>query len=48
MWHDGDTCGFHTSIHRLDGQALTVVVLANRTDVNPGALALKVADLYLK
>ena len=48
MWHDGDTCGFHTSIQRLNGQQLTVVVLANRTDVNPGALALKVADLYLK
>jgi hypothetical protein len=26
---------------------LTVIVLANRADVDPQALALKVADLYL-
>ena len=48
MWHDGDTTGFHTSIQRLIDDNLTVVVLANRTDVNPRDLALKVIDLYLK
>jgi len=48
MWHYGDTSGFHTSIERLTDDKLTVVVLANRTDVNPGELALKVVDLYLK
>ena len=26
---------------------LTIIVLANRTDIDPDALALKVADLYL-
>lgn len=48
MWHYGDTSGFHTSIERLTDDKLTVVVLANRTDVSPGELALKVVDLYLK
>ena len=48
MWHDGDTSGFHTSIQRLTDDRLTVIVLANRTDVNPRDLALRVVDLYLK
>ena len=48
MWHYGDTSGFHTSIERLTDDKLTVVVLANRTDVSPGELALRVVDLYLK
>src|SRR5215469_2649801 len=48
MWHDGDTSGFHTSIQRLVDDNLTVVVLANRTDVNPRELALRVVDLYSK
>jgi CubicO group peptidase (beta-lactamase class C family) len=48
VWHDGDTSGFHTSIQRLPADQLTVVVLANRTDVNPHDLASKVVDLYLR
>lgn len=48
MWHDGDTSGFHTSIQRIIDDDLTVVVLANRTDINPRELALKVIDLYSK
>jgi hypothetical protein len=48
MWHDGDTSGFHTSIQRLTDDKVTVVVLANRTDINPRQLALQVIDLYLK
>jgi CubicO group peptidase (beta-lactamase class C family) len=49
MFHDGETCGFRTTIQRFpkDGLTVTVIVLANRTDVDPEALALKVADLYL-
>ena len=47
MWHYGETCGFLTSIQRFTDDDVTVVVLANRTDVDPGALALKVADLLL-
>lgn len=47
MFHDGDTIGFRTTIQRFPKDKLTVIVLANREDVNPQALALKVADLYL-
>jgi CubicO group peptidase (beta-lactamase class C family) len=56
MWHYGDTMGFHTYIERfgasasetgrLDQSALSVVVLCNRTDLNPETLAAKIADLY--
>ena len=47
MSHDGETIGFRTTIQRFPDDNLTVIVLANRTDVDPAALALKVADLYL-
>ena len=47
MWHYGETIGFLTAIHRLPDDGLTVVVFANRTDVDPGKLAEKVLDLYL-
>jgi CubicO group peptidase (beta-lactamase class C family) len=47
MSHDGGTMGFRTTIQRFPDDQLTIIVLANRTDVNPEELALKVADLYL-
>jgi CubicO group peptidase (beta-lactamase class C family) len=47
MWHDGETMGFRTTIQRFPDDKLTIVVLANRTDINPEELALKAADLYL-
>ena len=47
MWHDGETIGFRTTIQRFPDDKMTIVVLANRTDINPEELALKVADLYL-
>jgi len=47
MSHDGETIGFRTTIQRFPEDKLTVIVLANRTDVNPEELALKVVDLYL-
>jgi CubicO group peptidase (beta-lactamase class C family) len=56
MWHYGETMGFHTFIERFGASAaesgssgvapLTIVVLCNRTDLDPEALAAKVADLY--
>lgn len=46
MAHDGSTIGFRTTIQRFPDDDLTVIVLANRTDIDPEALALKVADLY--
>jgi hypothetical protein len=48
MSHDGETIGFRTTIQRFPDDKLTVIVLANRSDVNPAELALKVADLYLE
>ena len=47
MSHDGDTIGFRTTIQRFPDDNLTIIVLANRADINPD-VALKVADLYLK
>ncbi len=47
MSHDGETIGFLTTIQRFPDDQLTIIVLANRTDINPEELALKVADLYL-
>jgi CubicO group peptidase (beta-lactamase class C family) len=57
MWHYGDTMGFHTYIERFGASAtesgrvdnrdaMSIVVLCNRTDLDPEALAAKVADLY--
>ncbi len=52
MSHDGETIGFRTTIQRFpedrhpDDQ-LTIIVLANRVDIDPEELALRVADLYL-
>jgi CubicO group peptidase (beta-lactamase class C family) len=46
MSHDGNTIGFRTTIQRFPGEQLTIIVLANRADLDPQALALKVADLY--
>lgn len=48
MWHDGETIGFRTTIQRFADDNLTIVILANRTDIDPKEFALKVADLYLK
>lgn len=48
MWHTGSTSGFRTVIERFTSENLTTIVLANRTDLDPEALALKTADLYLK
>ena len=56
MWHYGETMGFRTYIERFgasasetgrpDQSALSIVVLCNRTDLDPESLAAKVADLY--
>ncbi len=52
MSHDGETIGFRTTIQRFPDDLhpedqLTIIVLANRVDIDPEELALKVADLYL-
>ena len=46
-WHYGESIGFHTYIVRFTDEHLTIIVLCNRTDLNPESLALQVADLLL-
>src|ERR1700682_4232059 len=49
MWHTGTTMGFRTVIERFtEGKGLTVIILCNRTDLEPEKLALQVADLIFK
>jgi CubicO group peptidase (beta-lactamase class C family) len=48
MQHSGSTMGFRTVIDRFTGDKLTVVILCNRTDLDPSELALKVADVLWK
>ena len=47
MWHYGETTGFKTAVQRFTKDGLTVIVLCNRTDLDPGALAMRAADFYL-
>jgi CubicO group peptidase (beta-lactamase class C family) len=44
MWHYGETMGFHTYIQRFVDDKLTIIVLCNRTDLNPEKLASQLAD----
>jgi len=40
--------GFRTVIERFtEGDGLSVIILSNRTDLEPEKLALQVADLFL-
>ena len=48
MWHYGETIGFRTAIQRFVADDLTIIILCNRADLNPSALALQVADLFLE
>ncbi len=48
MYHDGETIGFRTTIQRFTEDHLTIIILANRTDIDPDALASKVARLYFE
>ena len=46
MWHFGTTQGFRTAIERFPREELTVVVLCNRTDLDPQSLALSAASTH--
>lgn len=46
MWHYGSTMGFRTVIERYTEQPLTVIVLCNRTDLDPQELAHRIANSY--
>ncbi len=47
MWHSGSSMGFRTVIDRFTDENLTIIILCNRVDLDPNALALKVADLFI-
>jgi CubicO group peptidase (beta-lactamase class C family) len=47
LWHSGETLGFRNVIVRWPGRRFTVIVLTNRDDPEPYALALAIARLYL-
>ena len=47
MWHTGTTVGFRTAIERFPDDRLTVIVLANRTDLDANQLALRAAEVWL-
>ena len=47
MWHTGSTMGFRTVIERFtEGDGLTVIILCNRTDLDPEKLASQIASYY--
>ena len=50
MWHYGDTSGFESAIMRFTGtdklSGVTIIILCNRTDVDPTKLVEKVAEVY--
>ena len=43
MWHSGSSVGFRTVIERFTKDRLTIVILCNRTDLDPEKLALEAA-----
>ena len=45
MWHTGSTEGFRSVIQRFPASGVTIVILCNRSDLNPKALSEKIADL---
>src|SRR6185312_16463694 len=47
MWHYGETVGFRSAIQRFTDDRLSIILLCNRADLNPSAIALQIADLYL-
>ena len=47
MWHSGSTMGFRTVIQRFPPDSLTIIVLSNRTDLDPRALSEKIATQLL-
>jgi CubicO group peptidase (beta-lactamase class C family) len=47
MWHTGSTMGFRTVIDRFTDDNLTIIILANRTDLDPETRALQMADTLL-
>jgi CubicO group peptidase (beta-lactamase class C family) len=47
MWHGGSTTGFRTVIQRFPADSLTIILLLNRTDLDPTELSGKIATQLL-
>jgi CubicO group peptidase (beta-lactamase class C family) len=48
MWHTGSTQGFRTVIERFTDDNLSIIILRNRTDLDPEKLALRAANIFLE
>jgi CubicO group peptidase (beta-lactamase class C family) len=48
LWHSGETRGFRNVIIRYPERKVTVIVLTNRNDPEPYALARSIARLYTR
>jgi CubicO group peptidase (beta-lactamase class C family) len=48
MWHTGSTIGFRTIIQRFTTDNLTIVLLCNRTDLDPKTISEQIVHLVLK
>jgi len=46
-WHNGETAGFRTTIQRFYEDGLTIIILANRDDLDPSSIALRLARSFL-
>ncbi len=46
-WHYGETTGFRTTIQRFYEDGLTIIILANRDDLDPSLIALRLARSFL-
>lgn len=46
-WHDGSTFGSKSTLLCYPDQELDIVVMANRSDSEPGAIGIKIAELLL-
>ena len=47
MWHTGGTIGFRTVNERFVNEEITIIILCNRTDLDPEKLSLRVAGYYV-
>jgi CubicO group peptidase (beta-lactamase class C family) len=45
MWHTGSTMGFRTVIERFTTDKLTIILLCNRSDLDPESFVARLADL---
>jgi CubicO group peptidase (beta-lactamase class C family) len=48
MWHSGSTMGFRTVIQRFPNDDVSIVILCNRTDLDPQSLAEHIATIVLQ